>query len=256
MCSAAASISAPRALLTCVTGRQMCDASDVQLIHGGKLLSDDVALSALGVWRDKSVVHCVRRSVLRKAAAENALVRSSSARAQQAKAQSPQDERRFQEALEARRLRVKPVEGDGNCMFRSIADQIYGDEEMHELTREMCMDYMEQNRGHFEQFIANEEFSDYIARKRRDVCARPVYQTVDSPPGLGVANRVRWCVRRRRDVSATTRSCRRWLSCTAKRSKCMTRAPRCAAPPRPALCFLQTLLDFADCGDLCGCCCA
>eukprot|EP01044_Picomonas_judraskeda_P045326 COSAG03_NODE_24756_length_270_cov_0.602339_2_plen_24_part_01 len=24
----------------------MCDASDVQLIHGGKLLSDDVALSA------------------------------------------------------------------------------------------------------------------------------------------------------------------------------------------------------------------
>ena len=82
------------------------------------------------------------------------------------------DERRFQQALEARRLRVKPVAGDGNCMFRSIADQIYGDEEMHIVTREMCMDYMEQNRGHFEQFIANEEFSDYVARKRRDVCTR------------------------------------------------------------------------------------
>jgi hypothetical protein len=153
----------------------MCEASDVQLIHGGKLLSDDVALSELGVWRDKSVVHCVRRSVLKKAAAENALVRSSSARAQHVKVQSPEDARRFQEALDARRLRVKPVAGDGNCMFRSIADQIYGDEEMHELTREMCMDYMEQNRAHFEPFIANEEFSDYIARKRRDVCTRVVH---------------------------------------------------------------------------------
>ena len=28
---------------------------------------------------------------------------------------------------------------------------------------------LEQNRVHFEQFIANEEFSDYIARKRSDV---------------------------------------------------------------------------------------
>ncbi len=153
----------------------MCEASDVQLIHGGKLLSDGVALSELGVWRDKSVVHCVRRSVLKKAAAENALVRSSSARAQQVEAQSPQDARRFQEALDARRLRVKPVAGDGNCMFRSIADQIYGDEEMHAVTREMCMDYMEQNRAHFEHFIANEEFSDYVARKRRDVCTCLTY---------------------------------------------------------------------------------
>ena len=111
----------------------------------------------------------------KKAAAENALVRSSSARAQQVEAPSPQDARRFEEALERRRLRVKPVAGDGNCMFRSIADQIYGDEEMHAVTRELCMDHMEQSRAHFEQFIANEEFSDYIARKRRDVCTRLIH---------------------------------------------------------------------------------
>lgn len=145
----------------------MCEASDVQLIHGGKLLSDDVALHTLGVWQREretaSVVHCVRRSILKKAAAENALMRSSSARAQAPQSQSAEDERRFNAALEARRLRVKEVSGDGNCMFRSIADQIYGDEEMHAVTREMCMDYMEQNRPHFEDFIANEECVNFYA---------------------------------------------------------------------------------------------
>jgi hypothetical protein len=171
----------------------MCEASDVQLIHGGKLLSDDIALSALGVWRDASVVHCVRRSILKKAAAENALMRSSSARAQAGKAQSPEDERRFQEALEARRLRVKPVQGDGNCMFRSIADQIYADEEMHAVTREMCMDYMEQNRVHFEQFIANEEFPDYIARKRSDVRVHRSRRLRDAGAAPSTARRAVCC---------------------------------------------------------------
>jgi len=128
-----------------------CEASDVQLIYGGKLLPDDLTLSALGVWGAAASVHCVRRSILKKAAAENALVRSSSARQQEPKHMSAEEEQRFREMLEQRRLRVKEVAGDGNCMFRSIADQIYGDEEMHAVTREMCMDYMEQNRPHFEQ---------------------------------------------------------------------------------------------------------
>jgi hypothetical protein len=29
-------------------------------------------------------------------------------------------------------------------MFRSVADQVYSDEEMHAVTRQMCLDYMEQ----------------------------------------------------------------------------------------------------------------
>eukprot|EP01132_Coremiostelium_polycephalum_P002711 gene2711-3364_t len=56
---------------------------------------------------------------------------------------------------------------DGNCLFRSIADQIYGDQEMHNLIREKCMDYMEAERDHFSQFVT-EDFNEYIKRKRSD----------------------------------------------------------------------------------------
>lgn len=32
---------------------------------------------------------------------------------------------------------------DGNCLFRAVADQIYGDNEAYyDLTRQMCIDYM------------------------------------------------------------------------------------------------------------------
>jgi OTU domain-containing protein 5 len=58
---------------------------------------------------------------------------------------------------------------DGNCLFRSIADQIYGDEEMHSVVRAMCMDYMVKERDHFSQFIT-EDFDAYITRKREDKC--------------------------------------------------------------------------------------
>lgn len=37
---------------------------------------------------------------------------------------------------------MKVVQGDGNCMFRAVADQIYGDEDMHEQVRTYCLDYM------------------------------------------------------------------------------------------------------------------
>ena len=31
---------------------------------------------------------------------------------------------------------------DGNCLFRAVSDQVYGDAEMHGETRQMCIDYM------------------------------------------------------------------------------------------------------------------
>eukprot|EP00941_MAST-03F_sp_MAST-3F-sp1_P002994 g2994.t1 len=70
---------------------------------------------------------------------------------------------KYRNALEARGLRIQPVEGDGNCLFRSIAHQIYGDDEKpsagssgavaHQTVRRTCMDYMETQRSHFEPFV-------------------------------------------------------------------------------------------------------
>jgi OTU domain-containing protein 5 len=56
---------------------------------------------------------------------------------------------------------------DGNCLFRAISDQVYGDPDMHEEVRERCMDYLLAERNHFSQFVT-QDFDHYIMRKRHD----------------------------------------------------------------------------------------
>ncbi|KAK6926546.1 OTU domain [Dillenia turbinata] len=77
-------------------------------------------------------------------------------------------ERQFEiDIRRARGLEVRRMLEDGNCLFRAVADQVYGDSEAYDLTRQMCIDYMEQERDHFSQFIT-EGFTSYCKRKRRD----------------------------------------------------------------------------------------
>ncbi|KAH7290121.1 hypothetical protein KP509_30G032800 [Ceratopteris richardii] len=82
--------------------------------------------------------------------------------------ESEERERQFE--VEIRRhkgLEVRRMAEDGNCLFRAVADQVYGDPDMHFETRQMCIDYMEKERDHFSQFVT-ESFSAYCKRKRRD----------------------------------------------------------------------------------------
>ncbi|KAK7256948.1 hypothetical protein RIF29_30565 [Crotalaria pallida] len=37
---------------------------------------------------------------------------------------------------------VKRILGDGNCLFRAVADQVYGGSELYDLVRQKCIDYM------------------------------------------------------------------------------------------------------------------
>lgn len=79
-------------------------------------------------------------------------------------------ERERQFEIDIRRtkgLEVKRMVEDGNCLFRAVADQVYGDSELYDLTRQMCIDYMERERDHFSQFLT-EGFTSYCKRKRRD----------------------------------------------------------------------------------------
>lgn len=77
-------------------------------------------------------------------------------------------ERQFEiDIRRAKGYEVKKMMGDGNCLFRAVADQVYGDSELYDLVRQMCIDYMEQERDHFSQFIT-EGFTSYCKRKRRD----------------------------------------------------------------------------------------
>lgn len=79
-------------------------------------------------------------------------------------------ERERQFEIDIRRVKgfeVKRMMEDGNCLFRAVADQVYGDSELYDLARQMCIDYMERERDHFSQFIT-EGFTSYCKRKRRD----------------------------------------------------------------------------------------
>ncbi|CAA0810705.1 OTU-like cysteine protease family protein [Striga hermonthica] len=79
-------------------------------------------------------------------------------------------EREHQFVIDLRRvkgLEVRKMLEDGNCLFRAVADQVYGDSELYDLVRQMCIDYMERERDHFTQFIT-EGFTSYCKRKRRD----------------------------------------------------------------------------------------
>lgn len=58
---------------------------------------------------------------------------------------SMQEEREHQFEVEIRcrkNLEVRRMAEDGNCLFRAVADQVYGDAEMYDETRQMCIDYM------------------------------------------------------------------------------------------------------------------
>ena len=68
-------------------------------------------------------------------------------------------------------LDVVPMDGDGNCLFRAISLQVYGDVTMHMDVRRDCLDYMERDADHFRDFVTSvgdEEFNEYVARKRKN----------------------------------------------------------------------------------------
>ncbi|GKV34961.1 hypothetical protein SLEP1_g43289 [Rubroshorea leprosula] len=67
----------------------------------------------------------------------------------------------------AKGLEVKRMLEDGNCLFRAVGDQVYGDSEAYDLIRQMCIDYMEREGDHYSHFIT-EGFTSYCRRKRRD----------------------------------------------------------------------------------------
>nr|XP_042701758.1 OTU domain-containing protein 5 [Chrysemys picta bellii] len=58
---------------------------------------------------------------------------------------------------------------DGACLFRAVADQVYGDQDMHEVVRKHCMDYLMKNADYFSNYVT-EDFTTYINRKRKNNC--------------------------------------------------------------------------------------
>jgi len=67
----------------------------------------------------------------------------------------------FNNLLRPHGLSLHEIRGDGNCLFRSFADQIERDENLHANYRAKCIAYMRTNRDEFEPFMT-EDYDDYV----------------------------------------------------------------------------------------------
>lgn len=66
--------------------------------------------------------------------------------------------------------RVTAIAGDGNCLFRAISDQLFGDQELHADVRRRLVDFIERERELFAPFLEleGESVAAYCVRMRRD----------------------------------------------------------------------------------------
>jgi hypothetical protein len=69
---------------------------------------------------------------------------------------------------------IFPIKGDGNCMFRSISDQISQNDDLHASIRDRVMNFIQRHAAYFEPYYFVEEdqepetFSQYIKRMKND----------------------------------------------------------------------------------------
>lgn len=95
---------------------------------------------------------------------------SSDERAPSRIAASTDIEQHFERELKEKRgWVIRKMAQDGNCLFRAVADQVYGDAEMHDVVRSQVVDFMRKNRDHYSQFVT-EDFDLYLERKSKNRC--------------------------------------------------------------------------------------
>lgn len=70
----------------------------------------------------------------------------------------------FQIKMQAFNLYLKDIKGDGNCLFRAIADQLEGNEGNHKKYRTFAVSELEEDREFFQHFIPDDiKFDKYLS---------------------------------------------------------------------------------------------
>ncbi len=77
---------------------------------------------------------------------------------------------RFEAQLKLLGLRIVDMTGDGNCLFRSVCDQMEGSADAHVKTRRECVAFLKQFADEFRPFLDTEEqtFEDYCKEMSED----------------------------------------------------------------------------------------
>ena len=67
-------------------------------------------------------------------------------------------------------LFIRDVAADGNCLFRSISDQLEGYPENYDYYRQKTASYIEKNKKTFVKYLDEDEdpFDDYVNNLRED----------------------------------------------------------------------------------------
>ena len=69
----------------------------------------------------------------------------------------------FQKVLAPKGIYMRDVDGDGNCLFRSVADQIEGSEDNHRAYRDLALKHIKENAEVFKLFLLEDEtIEDYL----------------------------------------------------------------------------------------------
>jgi OTU domain-containing protein 3 len=77
----------------------------------------------------------------------------------------------FNKEITPLKLMLKDVAGDGNCLFRSFADQIDGNETSHVFMRDEACNFMGKNEQFFRPFLDEDEegtFENYLKAMRKN----------------------------------------------------------------------------------------
>jgi OTU domain-containing protein 5 len=79
------------------------------------------------------------------------------------------NEERYRQQLEAKHgWQVVSMASDGNCLFRTVAHQVYGSCELHALVRRKCVEYVRAQKSFFRNFVFDEDFDSYVSRMTFD----------------------------------------------------------------------------------------
>ena len=63
------------------------------------------------------------------------------------------------------------TENDGNCLYRAVSRQLYGDDRHHKIVRLKCMEYIHLQGKYFMGFIDKERYGtirEYVTENKRD----------------------------------------------------------------------------------------
>ena len=67
-------------------------------------------------------------------------------------------------------MKLKKIAGDGNCLFRAIADQHAGNESLHVTYRDKAVEYIRTNKDAYVHFILDDktpdQYCDWMAKDR------------------------------------------------------------------------------------------